>query len=288
MGWRTLVVNSHAKLSYKNNYLVYTSSDKRELIHLSEIDVLILESTQITITNMLIKRLVDEKVSVIFCDDKRLPNSILMPLYARYDSSLQIRKQIEWNEDLKTRVSTEIINQKLYNQAKFLKILGYDIKSNRISEIRSELEPYDPTNREAHGARIYFNTLFGHKFSRDDDTDINAALDYGYSVILALISREILVNGCITQLGLNHTNQFNDYNLASDLMEPFRIIIDRIVYENKTEKFNKIKMVIFDIFNQTYLYQENQMYLTNIVKDYVRRIIKILNGELLEIPEFKL
>lgn len=288
MGWRTLVVNSHSKLSYKNNYLVYTASDKKELIHLSEIDVLILESTQITITSMLIKRLIDEKVSVIFCDDKRLPNSVLMPLYARYDSSLQIKKQIEWDEDLKTRVSTEIINQKLYNQANFLKILGYDIKSNRISEIRRELEPDDPTNREAHGARIYFNTLFGHKFSRDDDSDINAALDYGYSVILALIAREIVINGCITQLGLNHTNQFNDYNLASDLMEPFRIIIDRIVYDNKDEKFNKIKIVIFTIFNQTYLYQGSQMYLTNIVKDYVRKIIKILNGELSEIPEFKL
>lgn len=216
MGWRTVVINIHSKLSYKNNYLVFTSADKKEVIHLSEIDNLIVESTEVSITSMLLKRLIDEK----------------------------------------------------------------------IHEIRQELMVADPSNGEAHSARIYFNTLFGHTFTRKSDSDINAGLNYGYSMILSLVAREVVLNGCITQLGLMHTNQFNDYNLASDLMEPFRIIVDEKIYESMDKSFREMKIRLFDIFNETYTYNNSQVYLTNIIEDYVRKIIKILNGENIKFPEF--
>ncbi|MTW38307.1 type II CRISPR-associated endonuclease Cas1, partial [Streptococcus pneumoniae] len=76
-----------------------------------------------------------------------------------------------------------------------------------------------------------FNTLFGNDFSREQDNDVNASLDYGYTLILSMFAREIVLSGCMTQFGLKHANQFNQFNLASDIMEPFRPIIDRIVYE---------------------------------------------------------
>lgn len=286
MGWRTVVINIHSKLSYKNNYLVFTSADKKEVIHLSEIDNLIVESTEVSITSMLLKRLIDEKINVIFCDDKRMPISVLMPFYGRYDSSLQIKKQIEWPQNMKDEVWINIINQKLYNQASLLGKLDYKTKSKKIHEIRQELMVADPSNGEAHSARIYFNTLFGHTFTRKSDSDINAGLNYGYSMILSLVAREVVLNGCITQLGLMHTNQFNDYNLASDLMEPFRIIVDEKIYESMDKSFREMKIRLFDIFNETYTYNNSQVYLTNIIEDYVRKIIKILNGENIKFPEF--
>ena len=99
MGWRTVVVNTHSKLSYKNNHLIFKDASRTELIHLSEVDILLLETTDIVLSTMLIKRLVDENILVIFCDDKRLPTAYLMPYYGRHDSSLQLSRQITWNED---------------------------------------------------------------------------------------------------------------------------------------------------------------------------------------------
>ncbi len=241
MGWRTIVVNNHSKLAYKNNHLVYKNSTQNEMIHLSEIDVLLLETTDILITTMLIKRLVDENILILFCDDKRLPIGKLLPFYGRHDSSLQLGRQISWTLERKGTVWTEIISQKILNQYQHLQDLHYQEKSEAILVLHSGLEIFDPSNREGHAARIYFNTLFGNDFSRNQETTINAGLDYGYTLLMSIFAREIVRCGCMTQFGLKHANQFNDFNLASDLMEPFRPIVDRIVYENQTAEFRVMK-----------------------------------------------
>ena len=102
-----------------------------------------------------------------------------------------------------------------------------------------ELEVGDVTNREGHAAKVYFNALFGKDFTRSRDCVTNAALNYGYSLILSCINREVTAHGYITQLGLFHSNMFNQFNLSCDLMEPFRIIIDRWVYKNTPTVFGK-------------------------------------------------
>lgn len=129
MGWRTVVVNQHSKLAYKNNALLFKTSEKQEVIHLSEIDILILETTDITLTTMLLKRLVDENILVIFCDDKRLPSAKLMPYFGRHDSSLQLGKQVIWKEETRQTVWTEIIAQKILNQHLYLKKIEHYEKS---------------------------------------------------------------------------------------------------------------------------------------------------------------
>lgn len=286
MGYRTLLVNAHSKLAYQNNYLVFKSAAGSEMIHLSEIDVLILETMDITITSMLIKRLIDEKIVVLFCDDKRLPQSMLLDLYGRYDNSKQIRKQIQWEERKKDEAWLQVIDQKIKNQTSLLMELDMVEKADRLYELGKKIAVGDPSNVEAHVARIYFNALFGNQFTRNDPTPLNAGLNYGYSLILALFSREIVLNGCLTQLGMMHTNQFNRYNLASDLMEPFRPLIDTIVYDNREESFKVMKRQLLTIFENNYIYRGQSMYLTNIISDYVRRIIRFLNGESEELSTF--
>lgn len=288
MGWRTVVVNTHSKLSYKNNHLIFKDASRTELIHLSEVDILLLETTDIVLSTMLIKRLVDENILVIFCDDKRLPTAMLMPYYARHDSSLQLSNQITWSEDVKAEVWTTIIAQKILNQAMYLGDCGFFEKSQSVIDLYNGLELFDPSNREGHAARIYFNTLFGNDFSREQDNDINAALDYGYALILSMFAREVVVCGCMTQFGLKHANQFNQFNLASDVMEPFRPIIDRIVYENRNNDFVKIKRELFTIFSDTFLYNGKEMYLSNIVSDYTKKVIKTLNQTGKGVPEFRI
>lgn len=288
MGWRTVVVNTHSKLSYKNNHLIYKNSLTTTQIHLSEIDILILETTDITVTTMLLKRLTDENILVIFCDDKRLPSSRLEAYYGRHDSSLQLQKQINWQIEDKSFVWTFIISEKILNQAHFLAKNDFKKKSDSLINLLENIEPFDPTNLEGHAARIYFNTLYGNKFSRKDDSVVNAGLDYGYTLLMSLFAREIVKTGCMTQFGLKHANQFNDFNLASDFMEPFRPIVDDIVYANRYTNFHMMKRRLFDMFSNNYEYQGKQMYLTNIVSDYTKKLVRFLNGEGERIPEFRI
>ena len=288
MGWRTIVVNTHSKLSYKNNHLIFKDASRTELIHLSEVDILLLETTDIVLSTMLIKRLVDENILVIFCDDKRLPTAYLMPYYGRHDSSLQLSRQIAWNEDVKAEIWTTIIAQKILNQAFYLGSCGFLEKSQSVIDLYHGLNLFDPSNREGHAARIYFNTLFGNDFNREQDSDINAALDYGYTLILSMFAREIVLSGCMTQFGLKHANQFNQFNLASDIMEPFRPIIDRIVYENRNSSFVKIKRELFTIFSDTFHYNDKDMYLSNIISDYTKKVIQALNQPEKGVPEFRI
>ena len=288
MGWRTVIVNTHSKLSYKNNHLIFKDATRTEMIHLSEVDILLLETTDIVLSTMLIKRLVDENILVIFCDDKRLPTAHLMPYYARHDSSLQLSRQIDWEEAVKAEVWTHIISQKILNQSIYLSACGFIEKSQSVMNLYHSLELFDPSNREGHSARIYFNTLFGKDFNRELDNDINASLDYGYTLLLSVYAREVVLSGCMTQFGLKHANQFNQFNLASDIMEPFRPIIDQIVYENRNHSFVKIKRELFTIFSDTFQYNNKEMYLTNIVSDYTKKVIKALNNKGKGVPEFRI
>ena len=288
MGWRTVVVNTHSKLSYKNNHLIFKDATRTEMIHLSEVDILLLETTDIVLSTMLIKRLVDENILVIFCDDKRIPTAHLMPYYARHDSSLQLSRQIDWEEAVKAEVWTHIISQKILNQSIYLSACGFIEKSQSVMNLYHSLELFDPSNREGHSARIYFNTLFGKDFNRELDNDINASLDYGYTLLLSMFAREVVLSGCMTQFGLKHANQFNQFNFASDIMEPFRPIIDQIVYENRNHSFVKIKRELFTIFSDTFQYNNMEMYLTNIVSDYTKKVIKALNNKGKGVPEFRI
>ena len=288
MGWRVIIVNTHSKLSYQYNHLIFKSSSKSEMIHLSEIDLLICETTDISITTMLLKKLADENILTIFCDDKRLPSSQILPYYGRHDSSLQLTRQISWQDDKKSDVWTDIIAQKIINQANHLSQLTFDDSASAIHVLLDALEPFDPSNREGHSARIYFNKLFGNDFTRDANNDINAGLDYGYTLLMSVFAREIVKMGCITQLGLKHSNQFNDFNFASDIMEPFRIIVDQIVYAHRHKKFGEIRRELFEMFAIKYVYGRQEMFLTNIASDYTKRVIAMMNGESDKIPVFRI
>ncbi|EAE8988169.1 type II CRISPR-associated endonuclease Cas1 [Listeria monocytogenes] len=288
MGWRTVVVNSHSKLSYKNQHLVFKSAYQQEMIHLSEIDVLILETTDITLTTMLINCLVAENILILFCDDKRLPIGKVLPFYGRHDSSLQLTKQLEWDAELKAAVWTEIISQKILNQSTYLSMLNYDEKASSLINLHETLAVFDPTNREGHAARIYFNQLFGNDFTREQENDINSGLNYGYTLLLSIFARELVKSVCMTQFGLKHANQFNDFNLASDLMEPFRPLVDQIVYEKRNEDFQVIKRSLFELFTKQFDYNDQHMFLTNIASDYTKKIVKVLNEEREGVPEFRI
>jgi len=286
MGFRTIVVNEHSKLSYKNNHLIFKSATTTEMIHLTEIDILILETTDIAITSMLISKLTDYNILTIFCDSKRLPTTKLLPYYGRHDTTLQIKKQLAWTIANKSDVWLKLLYQKIYNQRQLLRQFEFKEHAKALTKLIDNLELDDPSNREAHAARISFNTLFGNNFSREQDSDINASLNYGYTLLMSVFAREIVKCGCLTQLGVGHVNQFNDFNFASDIMEPFRVLVDEIVYQNQDKEFPVVKRELLKLFTKTYLYENAEMYLNNIIRKYTRQMIDYLNEENKKAPVF--
>ncbi|MCX4286722.1 MAG: type II CRISPR-associated endonuclease Cas1, partial [Clostridia bacterium] len=166
---------------------------------------------------------------VIFCDEKHNPLFELTPTSLRYDTSGCLRKQIGWKEENKQAIWTEIVRHKIYQQMLVLQERGLNEQSGMLFNYIKELKSDDVTNREGHAAKVYFNAVFGNDFTRKAETDVNAALDYGYSILLSAFNRDVSACGYSANLGIKHKNEFNHFNLSCDLMEPFRPLVDREV-----------------------------------------------------------
>lgn len=276
MSWRIVVISKSAKLDYKLDYLIVRQEEIVK-VHLSEISILIVESTAVSLTASLLSELTKRKIKVIFCDEKRNPSSELIPYYGSHDTSAKIRKQIAWSKEVKTDVWTEIVTEKIRKQRDFLKKLN-KIEYKMLDEYVEQVEIGDRTNREGHAAKVYFNAIFGVKFTRTSEDSINAALNYGYGLLLSAFNREIVANGYITQLALFHDNMFNQFNLGSDLMEPFRILVDKRVVKLMPEKFeHEEKIYMVDLLNQEVVIDGKNNYINNAIKIYCKSVFDAIN-----------
>lgn len=276
MSWRTIVISKRAKLDLQLGYMVVRSEEITKVV-LNEISTILIESTAVSLTTSLLAELSKRKIKVIFCDEKRNPSAELVSYYGSHDTSNKIRNQIAWKQSTKEAVWTEIVTDKIRKQKEFLASLGKEESELLLSYLK-EIDWNDMTNREGHAAKVYFNALFGLDFTRTEDNFINAALNYGYSIILSAFTREIVANGYLTQLGIFHDNMFNQFNLASDLMEPFRVLVDREVFSMELLKFeHEEKMRLVNVLNYEVIIDGKIQYVNNAIKIYCKSIFDALN-----------
>lgn len=278
MGWRTIVVNKNCKLSYKNDYLIIRSEDLK-MIHLSEINTIIIENGMASITSYLINELSNKKIKLIICDEKHNPSCEMMPYYGAFNTSKKVMNQSKWKKDKKDKVWQYLIKYKIHNQAMLLKkleIAGYE----KILRYEEQVEIADKTNREGHAAKVYFNLLYGMDFNRNDIDNTNIALDYGYTILLSLMNREVVSKGYITQIGINHKNEFNQFNLSCDLMEIYRPLIDEIVYLNREFVFDKeYKHKLINVCNREVYIQGKKQYLSNAIPIFINTVFDFLEND---------
>ena len=285
MSWRTVIISQNAKLDYQVGYLVVRGRETVK-IHLDEIGILIIESTAVSLTAYLLSELTKKKIKVVFCDEKRMPSSELISYYGSHDTSAKIKKQIEWSAETKAEIWTAIVSEKISNQAELLRRLNKP-EAEMLDQYINEIELGDTSNREGHAAKVYFNALFGKSFTRTDENAINAALNYGYSLILSAIAREVVANGYITQIGIFHDNMFNQFNLASDIMEPFRPLVDRMVVEIQFEKFetDEKHQMLGLLQKEVYVAGKKEFFL-NAIKVYVRSVFDAINDKDISLIRF--
>ena len=285
-GWRVIVVTGRSKLDLRYNSISIRRDNGTDFIHIGEVNTLILETTTISITAALMCELIKQKVKVIFCDEKSNPHFELLPFYGSHDCSAKIKEQIAWTDFLKESLWTIIVTEKIENQMKLLKKLNKE-EYRILQEYASQIEHNDNTNREGHSAKIYFSALFGNNFSRNKENSLNAFLNYGYQLLLSTFNKEIVANGYLTQIGIFHKNMFNYYNLSSDLMEPFRVIVDELAYKENPQKFEKDeKRKLQNILNLKFRINNVNHYLSDIIKIYTKSIFDALSANDLSLVRF--
>ena len=286
MGFRTVIIKNRAKLEVRLNSLIVRGEQEKK-VFLEEINTLIVQSTAVSLTASLLCELMKRNIKVIFCDEKHNPQSELLPYYGAHNTSKRYKEQIAWKVGIKARVWREIVKKKIEGQAQHLYDAGFLDQADLLCSYLFEVQENDISNREGHAAKVYFNCLLGAGNSRKAGGFINGCLNYGYAVLLSAFNREIVSSGYLTQLGIWHDNEFNEFNLACDLMEPFRVVVDRTALSlEEGDKDFKKKMA--NILNYETLIDGKLTTLDLAIRQFTRSVFHALQEQdegLLIFPE---
>ncbi len=289
MGFRTVIVNSRAKLEFRLNFMIVRGENEKH-IFIDEINTLIVQSTAVSLTAALLSELIRSGVKVIFCDEKFNPCSELIPYYGAHNTSKRYKIQMQWRDETKDEIWRLIIAQKITNQKNYLRKRGFSAEAELIGSYIPDILPGDTTNREGHSAKVYFNCLMPCGVSRRDGGFLNGCLNYGYAVLLSCFNREIVASGYLTQFGIWHDNEFNQFNLSSDLMEPFRTIVDEVAF-SLPEGDKEFKRKMADILNFQISIDGKTTTLDLAVRTYVRSVLNALEASdpsLIIFPSYEL
>lgn len=239
MGWKTIIIGSECKVSLTMNRMKISIGDEFQNISLCDIDTVIFSHNKLVITIPLLSKLIENNINVIICDERNDPVGVFQSFNTQSLVFKRLKEQLEWKITRKKKLWKVIIEDKIQSEIDVLtlnKTAEDKIKQLRI--YKNSVYNDDQTNREAAAARYYYSLLFGAGFTRDDDSQINYALNYGYKILASYISKCIVSRGLITQLGIHHIGESNPFNLTYDFIEPLRSIIDIWVKENVDDKFN--------------------------------------------------
>lgn len=227
MAWRVVAIENPARLSLRDNQLVI-AQDVEATLPIEDLDTLVLDSYGITTTANLLTALATKSTTTVICDEKHLPASVLLP-YSQHSRQAKVsRQQLAMSQPLKKQLWQRVVEQKIVNQADVLRMVGLDDMS--IRKHASDVKSGDTSNRESIAARIYFDQLLDDATRRKPIWH-NAALNYGYAMVRSHIARHIAARGLVASQGIFHHNELNSFNLADDLIEPYRAAVDLYVLE---------------------------------------------------------
>lgn len=209
-------------------------------IPLDNILAVVFSAHNATISKNLINAVCADGGTVIFCDKSYTPNAITIPYTNHWLMSSRIKQQLGCSVPLQKNLWKNIVQHKILNQAAILEHFFPDNQNvERLKRLAKDTLSNDSRNHEGQAANIYFKSLFGHKFIRDRlNNDINILLNYAYMVLRAMTARAIAGNGLLPYIGIKHCNKMNQLPLVDDIMEPFRAIADKIVFEELTKLVN--------------------------------------------------
>ncbi len=236
MGYRQVIVKKSDKMHFKDNQLVIEKENASSKIPLEDISYVLIEDSTTVLTTRLLAEFGKNAIALIICDETFEPTSIMYPYNYHFKQLEVFSRQLEITEDVKNEFWNQIVKRKIENSVRVLEMTSKEeFPIFKLNEYINEVVDGDIKNREGLAAKIYFRSIFGSDFIRFYDDKINAALNYGYTIIASAIIRNLAVFGLNTYLGIHHNSKINNFNLAYDFLEPYRSIVDKYVFDNQDE-----------------------------------------------------
>ncbi len=261
---RIIDISHKAYLHLKHHQLLIDQQNKIvEQVPVEDLGILILQHPAIVLTQQVIIACQKNNVVIVFCDDKHLPYSVILPIAESHTLHNKILKQqMIITEPIRKRLWQQIVQAKIQQQEKTLAVLNK--QSTHLQRLAKQVKTGDSGNCEAIAAQAYWKLLFGKDFRRNTDLEgINSLLNYGYAILRAMLARSICGAGLHPTLGLFHKNQYNPLCLADDLMEPFRPWVDRKVYlmaqKNEVEINQHNKLSLLGLLSETVIFNHKKM-----------------------------
>lgn len=285
MGWRIVHVKEGDILRLRLDNLEIHKKENKVYIPLTDITMVVLEGNRTMITTKLLSSLSQNNVGLVICDDKYLPVGIYLPYGQYHHYSKRVIRQAEWTPKQKGLIWQNVIGQKMNNQLDYAKYAGVDEdRLDLMQDLIGNLLVGDTTNREGPVAKVYFDSLYGKSFTRDDDDLINAAMNFGYAILRSCMARVVVGNGLVTMLGIFHRNEFNSFNLVDDLMEPYRPLMDywvnKYVIDDKQDYLSyEARLKIIEFMNQKIELQNKKMTISNSMQEYVTSFVTAMDEQ---------
>lgn len=259
--------------------LIVQTDDELFQFPIDDIGMLMVATTHAVITSNAMASLLKRDIKVVFCDEKHLPVGETNPYKTESSRRSCIVQQMNWSDERKGSLWQRIIREKIAHQIAVLEeeVVCQDIE--KMKRLIPSVKFNDSDNREAVAAHMYFPRLFSYEFVRsDDENTINGMLNYGYAILLSEVSRKIAENGYLTEFGIHHDSEKNPFNLACDLMEPFRPFVDKKVFEMKLHSLDTDAKTEFVKMMRTDL-PEFGTTITQLINVYVRDALRYLVSE---------
>ncbi|CAM1333758.1 type II CRISPR-associated endonuclease Cas1 [Tenacibaculum aestuariivivum] len=259
---RTLFFGNKCSLTTKNEQLVIKTINKDSCIPIEDIGFVVIENQETYISIPTLSKLSNNNVSVIFCNNKHMPQSMLLNLDNHHIQHKHFKNQINASEPLKKQLWQQIVKAKILNQAQVINIVKQ--KNSPLKQYASKVLSGDSDNREAVAAAYYWKHLFDFNFKRERyGCYPNLFLNYGYIILRAAVARALSGSGLLNTLGIHHHNKYNAFCLADDIMEPYRPLIDMKVLEiikhfDEHYLTTAIKAELLKILTQTVYFQDKK------------------------------
>lgn len=281
---RILLIENPARLSVDLGRLRIEREEHPDIFVLPvDIAVLLLHHNTIEITAHVLRVLTDNRVIVLVTDDKHHPSGWLTPMYGLPQATLRLYQQIELSTETRARLWQAIVRARIKTEAANLKYFQLN-GALRLERLATEVEPGDRAHAEGQAAKHYWDYFFGTDFKRDKqgaEDVLNAALNYGYAVLRALVARELAVASLIPMLGLGHTNRGNPFNLADDFTEPYRHVVERHVrrHQDRLSEFDtQARMTVLGFIKETAKLGNMEFRLPAAIRESIGSFVRILES----------
>ena len=291
MGYCNIKIDSSVGLHIKNDQLVI--GDKEISFPLEDINCVLIENQSVAVSAYMLQKFASQGIALYVCDERHLPNAVLLPMVKHSRHFKMLTKQMEVGKPLIKRLWQQIIIFKIKNQALCLKNIGFSSEYEKLLSMTKEVQSGDKTHVEAKAAAYYFRILYGEGFTRADECIVNSAMNYAYAIIRGLIARSIVCYGLEPSIGMFHHSELNSFNLADDLIEVFRPLVDLYVAsyfdmsEVDADLTPQIKRDLFNIINYDMSLKGEKRIISNCIDILVYSYNGAIQGNRtdLELPE---